>query len=147
MANTKKVNEELDTVFVPSPGRDFRYLGYASSRDHMIQVENGAPRLKMKLTLAHELTHIWQYENWPEFKYDSVEEKSILEGMAVWAEVQFLVCIGETEAAKRLKICWSTDKVSPYGIGLVKYLQKYKIQESKTIHPEKTPFYAKYPPV
>ena len=77
----------------------------------------------------------------------SVEEKSILEGMAVWAEVQFLVCIGETEAAKRLKICWSTDKVSPYGIGLVKYLQKYKIQESKTIHPGKTPFYAEYPPV
>ena len=147
MANTKKVNEGTGTVFTPSPELDYRTIGYATGRQNMVLVENGAPRLTMKQTLAHELTHIWQFENWPEFKYDSVEEKSIAEGMAVWAETQYLVSIGEPEAAKRYKISRCADKVSPYGIGLVKYLQKYKIQESKTIHPGKTPFYAEYPPV
>lgn len=147
MANTKKVNEGTGTVFTPSPELDYRTIGYATGRQNMVLVENGAPRLTMKQTLAHELTHIWQFENWSEFKYDSVEEKSIAEGMAVWAETQYLVSIGEPEAAKRYKISRCADKVSPYGIGLVKYLQKYKIQESKTIHPGKTPFYAEYPPV
>ena len=147
MANAKKVNEGTGTVFVPSPELDSRTIGYATDRQHLVLVENGTPKLTMKQTLAHELTHIWQFENWPEFKYDSVEEKSVAEGMAVWAETQYLVCIGETEAAKRYKISRSKDKVSPYGIGMVKYLNRYKIQESKTIRPEKTPFYAKYPPV
>ena len=149
MVNARKVNDGFDTKFTPSPRQDMRILGYATEKKgkHYIEVENGAPKLKMKQTLVHELTHIWQHENWGDFKYSTLEEKSIVEGMAVWTEIQYLASINESDAAKRYKIARSYDKVSPYGIGMNKYLQTYRIQEKEHIDTSKTPFRSKFPPV
>jgi hypothetical protein len=148
MANARKVNDGFDNKFEPSPKPDMRVLGFASQKNgkHFVMVENGAPRLTMKQTLVHELTHIWQHENW-EPKERNTDEQIIVEGMAVWAEVQYLVCIGEEDAAKRYMIARSRDKTSPYGVGMTKYLKKYKIQEKKEINTARTPFKSKYPPV
>ena len=149
MVNAKKVNDGFDTPFVPSPGMDPRVLGYATQKNgkHIVMVENGAPRLTMKQTLVHELTHIWQHENWGDFKYESLDEISVVEGMAVWTEIQYLSAIGEPDKAKRYKINRSLDTTSPYGLGMTMYLKKYRIQETRPIDAKKTPFRAKYPPV
>lgn len=149
MVNAKKVNDGFDTPYVPSPHMDMRVLGYATEKkgQHLIMVENGAPRLTMKQTLVHELTHIWQHENWGDFAYDTLSEKSIVEGMAVWTEIQYLAAIGEIDKAKRYKINRSGDTTSPYGIGMQMYLKKYQIQETRPINTKRTPFKRKFPPV
>ena len=41
-------------------------LGVAinKKKKYSIILENGAPRISLIATFAHELTHIWQYTNW-----------------------------------------------------------------------------------
>ena len=50
-------------------------------------------------TIAHELTHIWQFANWNRKemsrRYGSNRDM-VYEGMAEWAAIQFLYLIGET---------------------------------------------------
>ena len=60
--NTKKINKR----FVPTSGYDARAVGLAcfDGKELSIIIENGAPRLNTMMTIAHELTHIWQYQNW-----------------------------------------------------------------------------------
>ncbi|MBP3468892.1 MAG: hypothetical protein J6K26_05180 [Lachnospiraceae bacterium] len=45
---------------------DGRTLGFAQkdASGYSLYIENGSPRLAAMATIAHELTHIWQYQNW-----------------------------------------------------------------------------------
>ena len=54
-------------------------------------------------TIAHELTHIWQFANWnrKEMSRRYGNRDMVYEGMAEWAAIQFLYLIGETAFARR----------------------------------------------
>lgn len=151
MVNAKKVNEHSGT-YKPSPRSDGRILGYAeSSKDgYKIYLENGAPRWNTKTTLVHELTHIWQYCNWDGTKlqqhYPKNDQRLITcEGMAVWAEIQYLISMGETERAIRYKRNREAE-ANEYGIGMIKYLNRYPVQTEGKVKKKYTPF-GHFPPI
>ena len=97
--NVEKIEKALGRKLVVTSGWDPRAGGYAwsPSTGHEIHVEYGAPWISMLDTTAHELTHIWQHDN-DNWKYEVIEHvygvnerKMIIEGMAVWASIQYLL--------------------------------------------------------
>ena len=141
MVNARKINEPFGE-YQPGPKFDCRVLGYASG-GKKIMIENGAPKWKTKSTLVHELTHIWQHHNWDQNflnQYGKNEDCNLtMEGMAVWAEVQYLVSMGEKERAVMYKRNREYD-TSIYGVGMKKFLKKYPIKEKGQIKKSKSPF-------
>lgn len=138
--------ESMGETLVLSPGYDCRVLGYAynNPRGRELWLENGAPSLETEKTLIHELTHIWQYENMQEV-FEMPDHLVTTEGMAVWSEVQYLVCIGEKEKADAYVRCRLHSK-DEYGLGLEKYLEKYPIIHKEQAR-KRTPFRAKGDPL
>ena len=130
MTNAKKIAKEMGTTFVATPGFNVRAIGLAveNSKGHTLLIEGGAPRLTAISTIAHELTHIWQYANWnrkaiiKSLGKDGMRE--FYEGMAVWAEIQFMMAIGEPVYAKRQEII-SRGRNDEYGRGFLKYIKIY----------------------
>jgi hypothetical protein len=146
MSNAKKVNEGL-TDYHPTPQPDSRVLGYAQG--NYVLVENGAPLWRMKSTLVHELTHIWQHNHWKDDYFDKYKRDddvtTVVEGMAVWAEVQYLLSMGEKDRAIAYKRSRDRDS-SIYGVGMKKFLKKYPPKETSTISTRNSPF-GKFPPL
>ena len=146
MSNARKVNEGMNT-YKPSPRCDTRVLGY--TQGNLIMVENGAPLWKMKQTLVHEMTHVWQGENWDSSimaKYNRDERiATVIEGMAVWAEIQYLLSMGKKELAVMYKRNRDYD-TSVYGTGMKLFLDRYPPREKRVIDLSRTPF-GKFPPV
>lgn len=144
MVNAKKLHRKLNKTFVPTGNHDGRILGVAikDRSGYSILVENGAPRIQTMLTLAHELTHIWQYLNWNSkvilAKYTKALELEIYEGMAKWAEIQYAFLIGEEETAKREEII-TIQRNDEYGRGFRRYLQAYPLHREGTTT-SRTPF-------
>lgn len=138
--------ESMGETLVLSPGYDCRVLGYAynNPRGRELWLENGAPLLETEKTLIHELTHIWQYENMQSL-FEAPDHLVTTEGMAVWSEVQYLVCIGEKEKADAYVRCRLHTK-DEYGLGLEKYLEKYPIVQKEQAR-KRTPFCAKGDPL
>ncbi|MCH5354106.1 MAG: hypothetical protein J1E06_11675 [Acutalibacter sp.] len=133
MVNAKRLHKSLGKSFVPTGKSDPRVLGVAirdKKKGYTILVENGAPRLASLKTIVHELTHIWQYENWDakeiRSKYGSAQELEVYEGMAKWVEVQYTYLIGEPAAAKREEMNTRT-RDDEYGKGFNKYVSKYPL--------------------
>jgi len=87
--------------FVATEGRDPRAVGVATCEDTAqgrvlsLYIENGSPAQATMATLVHELTHIWQYDNL-EIRSLNLEEA---EGLATWAEIQYLERTGARDAA------------------------------------------------
>jgi hypothetical protein len=77
-----------------------------------VLVENGSPRNHTLSTLAHELTHIWQFEN---LQVDQLPIEE-LEGFASWVEVHMMTQIGEVPYANMLKEQLE-NRQDPYGRG------------------------------
>ncbi len=81
-------------------------------------------------TIAHELTHIWQYQNWDEkmilSKYGKQYRLEIYEGMAKWAEIQYLLYLNEISYAKRQEIVTRL-RDDEYGRGFIQYAKKYPL--------------------
>ncbi len=132
MCNAKRIAEELGETFVATPGFDCRTLGFAvrGGRKSDIYIENGAPRIETAKTLVHEMTHTWQYENIPEL-FNGEHDLSHTEGMAVWAEVQYLMSIGLKDRAVNY-IYARLQTANEYGLGLKMYLEKFKVNDGKT---------------
>lgn len=134
-------------IGVPLGTRDTQsmlILGVAINKrkKYKIILENGAPRISLIATFAHELTHIWQYTHWDNKKGFKKCPKSkrllIYEGMAKWAEIQYLYLIGETNVAKREEYI-TRNRKDEYGIGFCLYEDKYPLtREAMTC--EDTPF-------
>lgn len=98
-------------------------------------------------TIAHELTHIWQYQNWDDKKiieaYGAQNSLEVYEGMAKWAEIQYLLYLNETAYGKREQVRTMMRK-DEYGRGFIQYMKKYSLsyqQEKK-----RTPF-QEFPPL
>lgn len=133
MVNARTLHKKLNKSFVPSKNTDPRVLGVAinSRRDGFsLLVENGSPRMMTMLTIAHELTHIWQYLNWNEKalkrKYGKQMLLEIYEGMAKWAEVQYAFMINEPTVAKRAEI-ETMLRDDEYGRGFIRYRANYPL--------------------
>ena len=135
MVNSKRLNKMLGRSFVPTGNYDGRVLGVAihDRSGYTLVVENGAPRVMSMMTMAHELTHIWQYLNWDRkaivAKYGAEQELEVYEGMAEWVEIQYAILINEQKTAN-IELIRTLNRNDEYGRGLAKYLQRYPFYES-----------------
>jgi len=132
MADAKKIAKLCGTRFIPTPGFDGRILAFAqkASDGYTIYVENGAPKIAAVANIVHELTHIWQYINWNRSKirsyYGRKNEKLVYEGMAMWAEIQYLYFLNEISYAKRQEV-HTRSRTDAYGRGFIKYCEQYPL--------------------
>ena len=119
-------------------------LGVAINKKNKYSVilENGVPRISLIATFAHELTHIWQYTHWDNqknFKKCSKNKRLLIyEGMAKWAEIQYLYLIGETMVAKREEYI-TRNRQDEYGLGFRIYEDQYPLTREAMMC-ESTPF-------
>lgn len=142
--NSKTLHKRLGKAFVPTPKSDGRVLGVAinDKNGYTLLVENGSPRMASMLTMAHELTHIWQYLNWSDKairkKYGKKMSLEIYEGMAKWVEIQYAYLINEPITAKREEIITS-HRDDEYGHGFLRYRANYPFSTG-TVITKRTPF-------
>ena len=145
MVNAKTLHKNLGESFVPTDQADGRILGVAirdKRNNYTIMLENGSPRLKATMTLAHELTHIWQYLNWDAAKikaqYGAKRNLEVYEGMAKWSEIQYAYLANEKQSARREEIMTYLRK-DAYGQGFIRYADKYPLSTGVQLIGE-TPF-------
>lgn len=142
----KKIGAQLGT----RDSNSILILGVAinKKKKYSILLENGAPRISLIATFAHELTHIWQYTHWDKNKNLKKCPKSnhliVYEGMAKWVEIQYLYLIGETAVAKREEFI-TRGREDEYGVGFCLYEDRYPLSREAMVC-EETPFTPdKYP--
>lgn len=141
--NAKQIAKHVGMQFVATPGFDGRVLGFAQKdrTGYSLYIENGSPKLAATATIAHELTHIWQYQNWNDAelikKYGKQNMLEVYEGMAKWAEIQYLMLMNEKSYAKRQEITTRL-RNDEYGRGFIIYAEKYPLSTESNV--TKTPF-------
>ena len=141
--NAKQIAKHVGMKFVATPGFDGRVLGFAQKdkTGYSLYIENGSPKLAAAATIAHELTHIWQYLNWNDAeltkKYGKQNMLEVYEGMAKWAEIQYLMLMNEKSYAKRQEITTRL-RNDEYGKGFLLYAEKYPLSDATNV--TRTPF-------
>jgi len=144
MVNAKKLHQRLGQAFIPTADADGRILGVAISDNdgYTLMLENGSPRMAAMMTIAHELTHIWQYLNWDDKeitkKYGKDLRLEVYEGMAKWVEIQYAYLINEPAYAKRQDMMESV-RDDEYGRGFLRYKAQYSFSLGNVIT-KPTPF-------
>lgn len=140
----RKLKRKIGVPLGTADSQSMLILGVAINKHkkYSIILENGAPRISLMATFAHEMTHIWQYINWDNKKNFKKCPKSkrllIYEGMAKWAEIQYLYLIGETTVARREELL-TRARQDEYGYGFLLYETQYPLsREAMTC--EATPF-------
>ena len=132
MLEERKLKRKLKRPLSEVDNKSILVLGAAveKNKQYSIVLENGAPRLSVTATLAHELTHIWQYTHWNtkenSKKYSKEAFLLIYEGMAKWAEIQYLYLIGENAIAKREEE-YTRSRQDVYGYGFKLYAERYRL--------------------
>lgn len=144
VVSQRKLARVSQSRFVPTSGFDPRALGVAVLKrngDMFVLLENGAPRMALAATLAHELTHIWQYSNWDlhalKQRYGAAYV-AVCEGMAQWAQIQYLFLVNEPDYAERV-LDEEASRKDVYGYGLRLFLNRYPLSRG-IIAPSDTPF-------
>lgn len=144
VVDEKKLKKKIGVPLGTKDEKSMLILGVAinDKKKYRIILENGAPRISLIATFAHELTHIWQYANWDnqkDFKACSGDKRLLIyEGMAKWAEIQYLYLIGETAIAKREEYI-TRNREDEYGAGFRLYEEEFPLsREAMTC--EDTPF-------
>lgn len=141
--NAKQIAKHVGMKFVATPGFDGRVLGFAQKdkTGYNLYIENGSPKLAATATIAHELTHIWQYLNWNDAelakKYGKQNKLEVYEGMAKWVEIQYLMLMNEKSYAKRQEITTRL-RNDEYGRGFIIYADKYPFSNDSNV--TRTPF-------
>lgn len=136
--DAKHIAKHVGTEFVATPGFDGRVLGFAEKdkTGYSIYIENGSPKLAATATIAHELTHIWQYTNCNEAelikKYGKQNMLEVYEGMAKWAEIQYLILMNEKSYAKRQEIM-TRMRDDEYGREFIIYADKYPLLNNSNV--------------
>ena len=136
----KKVGVPLDSPDAQS----MLILGVAINKKgkYSIILENGAPRISLIATFAHELTHIWQYTHWDNkknFKPCPKDKRLLIyEGLAKWVEIQYLYLVGETTVARREEYV-TRNRQDEYGVGFCLYEDRYPLSR-EVMSCEETPF-------
>ncbi len=99
----QEIARSAGEAFTPTEQFDPRTVGLAirnreTGHTEML-VENGAPRISTIATIAHELTHIWQYQVVGNKDFD----EELAEGQARYIEIDFLRANGGERLAERLE--------------------------------------------
>ena len=132
VADERKLKKKLGISLDTRDSQSMLILGVAVNKKqkYSIILENGAPRISLIATFAHELTHIWQYTHWDNNKNLKKCPKSkrllIYEGMAKWVEIQYLYLVGETNVARREEYI-TRNRQDEYGIGFCLYEDRYPL--------------------
>lgn len=140
----RKLKKKLGIPLGTKDSQSMLILGVAVNKknSYTILLENGAPRISLIATFAHELTHIWQYTHWDNRKSFKQCPKSkrllVYEGMAKWAEIQYLYLCGEINAAKREEYI-TRNRKDEYGIGFCLYEDRFPLSR-EAMACEDTPF-------
>jgi hypothetical protein len=136
MVNAKEIARQTGETFAATPGVDPRVLGFATKSGnghYSLSIENGAPKLAAIVTIAHELVHVWQYTNWNENqivqRYGRERSLAIYEGMATWAQVQFLYFIKEFDFGER-QDAYARSRTDEYGEGYRAFGERYPIDRA-----------------
>jgi hypothetical protein len=150
VVDERKLKKKIGIPLGTKDSQSVLILGVAinKKKKYKIILENGAPRISLIATFAHELTHIWQYTHWDNkknFKKCSNSKRLLIyEGMAKWVELQYLYMIGETNVAKREEYI-TENRNDEYGIGFRLYRDQYPLSRD-AMTCESTPFTPdKYP--
>lgn len=157
MTDEKTIKKRCKLSIGDIDNTDLMIFGVAikDKKGYKVCIENSLPRIRVIATLAHELTHIWQYENWDKGvkakkrkcifrrrkKGNMLSAKRPLtdyEGMAKWVEIQYLYLIGETKMAMREEVI-TRHRKDEYGYGFAKYEKLYPLQK-KVMTKGKSPF-------
>lgn len=102
MVSAEEMQRRIGESLLPVTDMSQRVVGRAmmgNDQTMSIVIENGSPRNQTAGTLAHEFTHIWQYE------HIIIEDFSleVLEGHAVWTEIFICEQLGERLYAEKIK--------------------------------------------
>jgi hypothetical protein len=149
MVNAREISRRTGESFQATPGVDARVVGFASRSDagYALNIENGSPALVSITTIAHELTHIWQFSNWPAgmlaTRYGEKHSLTITEGMATWAQIQYLLSIKEFEYAERQE-AYTEQRTDDYGIGFRLFRDRYPLSRTGILGIE-SPFQKEHP--
>jgi len=144
VTDERKLKKKLGIPLDTRDSQSMLILGVAVNKKqkYSIILENGAPRISLIATFAHELTHIWQYTHWDNNKNLKKCSKSkrllIYEGMAKWVEIQYLYLVGETNVARREEYI-TRNRQDEYGIGFCLYEDRYPLSR-EAMFCEETPF-------
>ncbi|MCR5611493.1 MAG: hypothetical protein K6F68_06665 [Clostridiales bacterium] len=144
MLEERKLKKKLKRPLSEVDDKSMLILGAAvnKKKDYSILLENGAPRISVTATFAHELTHIWQYTHWDNVKgFPKCPEKArllIYEGMAKWVEIQYLYLIGESSVARREE-AFTRERKDEYGVGFCLYESRYPLSREAMLCGD-TPF-------
>ena len=144
VVDERKLKKRIGVPLGTKDSQSMLILGVAINKKkrYRIILENGAPRISMIATFAHELTHIWQYVHWDNNKDFRQCAKSkrllIYEGMAKWVEIQYLYLIGETNVARREEYI-TRNREDEYGIGFCLYEERFPLSRESMCCGE-TPF-------
>ena len=137
VVDTSVVQRAFKKKWRPTSGHDSRVIGYANSQGTKIVLENGAPRPKLVETIVHELTHIWQFDNWNyrelHKRYPTDEGmRDVEEGMAQWTCIQYMYLSGYEEYMDaRLPLELNRD--DEYGRGLRMFVKRYPLQKKRSL--------------
>ncbi len=142
----RKLKKKIGVPIGTRDSQSMLILGVAinnkKKKTYSILLENGAPRISLMATFAHELTHIWQYTHWdnnPSMKKCPNSKRLLIyEGMAKWAEIQYLYLIGETNVARREELI-TRERKDAYGIGFCIYEDHYPLSRD-AMNCDDTPF-------
>jgi len=130
MVNAKEIQNHTNEAFTPSAGVDPRVLGFVekTASGQELWIENGSPRMAAICTMAHELTHIWQNSAWDQRiiqkKYGKKNVLVIYEGMATWAQIQYLLLTRETDFAQ-FQHEYAQAREDEYGVGYRLFVARY----------------------
>lgn len=144
VVDERKLKKKIGVPLGTRDSQSLLILGVAinKKKKYSIILENGAPRISLIATFAHELTHIWQYTHWDNNKNFPKCSKSkrllIYEGMAKWVEIQYLYLIGETNVARREEYI-TRNRQDEYGFGFCLYEDQYPLSR-EAMSCEDTPF-------
>jgi hypothetical protein len=132
MVNARDIARQTGETFVATGGVDPRVLGFARVKNgrHELVIENGSPRHAAITTMAHELTHIWQFKNWSgsqiSAQYGRKNHLVVYEGMSCWAQVQYLFYTREIDYAQR-QHAYLLQRQDEYGDGYRIYIERYPL--------------------
>lgn len=144
IAEAREVRKRIGLPLGKQDSQSVLILGAAVSKknQYTIILENGAPRISLIATFAHELTHIWQYTHWDRNKKmkkcSTSKRQCVYEGMAKWVEIQYLYLIGEKNVARREENI-TRKREDEYGIGFCLYENHYPLSREAMCCKE-TPF-------
>ena len=150
--NENELKKLQDEFLKPTSGYDPRSVALAVPNEMKLYIEKSAPKKVMMADIVHELTNIWQYIHWNVSEIASIYEKKnisiIYEGMAVWAEIQFMYLLGEVSYANGREIyyekCFDGGSNNHYVLGYKEYEKQFPFNEESKVTGN-TPFFKRPP--